>query len=406
MTHRDIFIREFSKFKKREIVNLLLLTAALNLIALFFDYFVVGDDFYYYVIDRCFINCTISLLLIIFFNNKYVQKYFVYIGFGIYIITGVGQILLLLVQNNPYYFGTIMVVMLAGVPLFFVAYVGTFMINMGFVILFAIVQYFEYSSEISTWISSVSIMLLYVLLIFSISHFLHKSISSIFFESVEIKKDNKKLKKNVAKSEKMIKKLNYDSIYSLAIIAESHDDFTGKHLQRVGCLSKELAENIPEDVYRENKLNKKEFVENIELASTLHDIGKIDIPMKILKKKGPLTIRERKIIETHSLKGYDILTNISALYENNKVMDMAKQIAKYHHENWDGSGYPKGLKDKEIPLSARIVSMTDYYDALTQDRPYRKALDEDVVLKMMKDNSAVKFDPELLKIFYEKRECR
>lgn len=406
MTHRDIFIREFSKFKKKDIIYLLLMTVAINLIALFFDYFIAGGDFYYYLIDRCFINCTISLLLIVFFNNKYVQKYFVYIGFGIYIITGVGQILLLLVQNNPYYFGTIMVVMLAGVPLFFVAYVGTFMINMGFVILFAIVQYFEYSSEVSTWISSVSIMLLYVLLIFFISHFLHKSISSIFFESVEIKKDNKKLKKNVAKSEKMIKKLNYDSIYSLAIIAESHDDFTGKHLQRVGCLSKELAENIPEDVYRENKLNKKEFVENIELASTLHDIGKIDIPMKILKKKGPLTIRERKIIETHSLKGYDILTNISALYENNKVMDMAKQIAKYHHENWDGSGYPKGLKEKEIPLSARIVSMTDYYDALTQDRPYRKALDEDVVLKMMKDNSAVKFDPELLKIFYEKRECR
>ena len=152
-------------------------------------------------------------------------------------------------------------------------------------------------------------------------------------------------------------------------------------------------------MYDDNKINKAKFIENIELASTLHDIGKIDIPMRILKKNGPLTDKERQIMQKHSIKGYEILTNISSLYDNNEIITLAKEIARYHHENWDGSGYPDGLSKFQIPFSARIVTITDYYDAITQDRPYRKALDKTVVKQMLIENSGIKFDPEILEIF-------
>lgn len=399
MTHKEVFVKEFSKFKSKDIKIMLLITILLNCIALIFDYLVSGPDFIYFFIDRFVINCGIALFLIIFFNNKYIKKYFVYIGFGIYIITGLGQIFLLLAQCNVYYFATLFLLLLSGMLLFFVAYIGTFMINLVFVIVFSVVQYINYSDDMVTWLLSVSILLAYVLMIFIISYFLHKNISSIFFETDKIKKDNKKLKQNVIKSECLIKKLNYDSIYSLAIIAESHDDFTGKHLQRVGELSKNLAEKLPKEFYDADKINKSIFIENIELASTLHDLGKIDIPMRILKKRGPLTDKERKVIQTHSIKGFEILTNISSLYDNNEIMTLAKEIARYHHENWDGSGYPDKISQLKIPLSARIVSITDYYDALTQDRPYRKALDKTVVKQMLIDNCGVKFDPTILEIF-------
>ncbi len=289
--------------------------------------------------------------------------------------------------------------MFSGVPLFFVAYIGTFMINIFFVIAFGVVQYINYSDDLLTWSTMVAILLVYVLFVFVISYFLHKNFSSIFFETNKIKKDNKVLKQNVIKSEGLIKKLNYDSIYSLAIIAESHDDFTGKHLQRVGELSKSLAEKLPKEFYERNKINKAIFIGNIELASTLHDIGKIDLPMRILKKRGPLTDKERKVIQTHSIKGFEILTNISSLYDNNEIMILAKEIARSHHENWDGSGYPDKISQLKIPLSARIVSITDYYDALTQDRPYRKALDKTVVKQMLIDNCGIKFDPAILEVF-------
>jgi len=206
MTHKDVFLKEFSKFKARDVKMMLLITIVLNCIMLIFDYFGSRADFIYFFIDRCVINGGFALLLILFFDNKYIKKYFVYIGFGIYIATGLGQILLLLVRCNEYYFATLFLLLLSGVLLFFVAYIGTFLINLFFVIVFGIVQYINYSDDLLTWFISVSILLSYVLLIFIISYFLHKNISSIFFETNKIKNDNKILKQNVIKAEGQIKK--------------------------------------------------------------------------------------------------------------------------------------------------------------------------------------------------------
>lgn len=399
MTHKDIFLKEFSKFKKSDIRALLLTTILLNSIMLITDYFVSGTDFRFYIIDHILINCSISLILLIFYDNKFIKKNFVYLGIAMYVITGYGQILLLLANSNVYYFATLYLLILLGLPIFFVAYKGIFMFNVSFVALFGIVQYFNYPNDALNVVISVEMLLGFVIAVFLISYMLHKNMSGIFCESEKIEKDNTQLKQSVDKSVGEIQKLNHDSIYSLAIIAESHDDFTGGHLERVGMLSKRLASMLPDETFLESGTDKKLLLENIELASTLHDIGKIDIPVDILKKNGKLTPEERTTMETHSIKGYEILANIAELHNNNKTILLAKDIAKYHHENWDGTGYPKGLKKTNIPLSARIVSITDFYDALTQDRPYRKAVDKKIVKQMMIDRSGIKFDPKIFDIF-------
>lgn len=131
---------------------------------------------------------------------------------------------------------------------------------------------------------------------------------------------------------------------------------------------------------------------NIQRGALLHDIGKIGVPDTILKNSGPLNESERRIMETHSQLGHDMLWDIDYLRP-------AIDIPYYHHENWDGSGYPHGLKGKEIPLAARLFAIVDVWDALRSDRVYRKAYPDDKVLKILKSDRGIKYDPELLDIF-------
>lgn len=134
-------------------------------------------------------------------------------------------------------------------------------------------------------------------------------------------------------------------------------------------------------------------------AAPLHDIGKIGVPDAILRKPGSLTPEEFDIIKEHTTIGARILSN-----SNNAVIQLAEIIAHYHHENWDGSGYPTGLKGNEIPLEARIVSLVDVYDALRSNRVYRAGLAEDVVLDFIKSQRGIKFDPELCDLFLKNTE--
>ena len=124
----------------------------------------------------------------------------------------------------------------------------------------------------------------------------------------------------------------------------------------------------------------------------LHDIGKIGIPETILNKPGKITAEERKIIETHPVMSYDIITKM-------KGLGAIANIAKYHHEKVDGSGYPEKLKKNEIPLISRIIAIADTYDALTSDRIYRSALKPEEALSYIKQNVGTIFDSELVKSF-------
>lgn len=138
----------------------------------------------------------------------------------------------------------------------------------------------------------------------------------------------------------------------------------------------------------------------ITTASSLHDIGKIYIPEEILNKPGRLTDEEFKIMKTHSELGADIIQDMH-LPQEKPLVHTAWEICRWHHERWDGKGYPDGLKGEEIPISAQVVSIADVYDALTSERCYKKAFDHDTAIKMILDGQCGQFNPILLKCLKE-----
>lgn len=138
----------------------------------------------------------------------------------------------------------------------------------------------------------------------------------------------------------------------------------------------------------------------ISTASSLHDIGKIGIDEKILNKPGRLTPEERKIMEKHTVIGADMLANLQ-MYEDEPLMKVAYQICRWHHERYDGKGYPDGLKGEEIPISAQVVALADVYDALTSERVYKKAYSHEEAVQMICNGECGTFNPLLLECLCE-----
>lgn len=180
-----------------------------------------------------------------------------------------------------------------------------------------------------------------------------------------------------------LKETFYSIVLALADTIEKRDPYTGGHTKRVMDYS--IAIGV------EMELSKKE-IEKLRLAAILHDIGKIGIRDEILLKKEKLSHEEFKIIQNHTIYGAEILHYVKQL------KDIIPGV-KYHHEEFSGSGYPDRLKGNEIPLIARIIAVADTFDAMTTDRPYRKALSVDEAMKELKDKAGKQFDPQVVDAF-------
>lgn len=179
--------------------------------------------------------------------------------------------------------------------------------------------------------------------------------------------------------------VNYYKQLGMATVCE--DSETELHEERVCLYALALAKKIGLE---------KEYGHDVFInAIKLHDIGKIGIPDHILFKNGRLTQKEYEVIKNHTLLGGQILC------EDTPTIRLAKEIALYHHEKWDGTGYPFGLKGKDVPLPARVCAVADVFDAMTTERPYKKAWSIDEATEEIKKESGKHFDPELIEVFLQ-----
>ncbi|WP_456400933.1 HD-GYP domain-containing protein [Mesoaciditoga sp.] len=190
----------------------------------------------------------------------------------------------------------------------------------------------------------------------------------------------KKMFGSVKKSES----LGFTLLKKLQLMASYRDNDTSEHTQRVGKVSEILAEELG---------LAPEMIIDVRLTAPLHDIGKIGIPDSILLKKGKLDEKEWEIMKTHTQIGAKILES------EFDILKCAQKIALYHHEKYDGSGYPTGLKGEEIPIEARIVTVADSFDAIVSERPYKPPRSYLDGLEELKKNSGTQFDPKVVDAF-------
>lgn len=202
-------------------------------------------------------------------------------------------------------------------------------------------------------------------------------------------------------AEKMIE-LQKNAVEGMATLIENRDGNTGEHVQNtkiyVSMILKYMYENkMHEDVVTES------FIKKVSHAATLHDVGKIKISDMILNKPGKFTPEEYEIMKNHAPYGGDIVKDVLGKNADDELLMITQDIARYHHEKWDGSGYPLGLKGEEIPLSARIMAVADVFDALVSKRVYKDAMSVDKAMEILKKDSGSHFDPEIVDVFIKIR---
>ena len=200
-----------------------------------------------------------------------------------------------------------------------------------------------------------------------------------------------------------MKNYNSEIVTSFATLVESRDSSTGSHVKRTKSYVKILLDEIKTNSLYSSIMT-KDFEDKMMNAAPMHDIGKISIPDTILQKPGKLTDEEYSVMKKHSVLGGEIIQEIFKDMDDKEFLNIAYDVTRYHHEKWNGNGYPEGLVGKEIPFSARIMAIADVFDAISAKRCYRDAMPLDKCFAIIKEGKGVDFDPVLTDLFLNAKE--
>lgn len=219
----------------------------------------------------------------------------------------------------------------------------------------------------------------------------------------ELQNYNDNLEQMVKEKTEIISELQHSIIHTLSDLIECRDGLTGGHVARTQKYLKILIDGLTQSNCYEDELQGIDADLLIESAQ-LHDIGKIGIPDMILNKPGKLTEEEFEVIKGHTTIGEKAINGAMQMTRSKEFLECAAIVAISHHEKWDGSGYPYGLKGKEIPLVGRLMAIADVYDALVSERPYKKALPHETAVSIIANETEKHFDPRLIDIFMRQSE--
>ena len=216
-----------------------------------------------------------------------------------------------------------------------------------------------------------------------------------------LKSKNLYLEEEVQKRAAQMSELQDVTIQAMASLAETRDEETGFHIKRTQLYVKRLAEELAK-LPKYKKVLTKERINIFYKSAPLHDIGKVGIPDSILLKPGKLTDNEFEVMKTHAVLGYSAINQAEQKAGRaHDFLEVAKEIALYHHEKWDGSGYPKGISGEKIPVCARLMAIADVYDALISKRVYKQAMSHEQAVEIIKEGKGKQFDPLLIDLFLE-----
>lgn len=214
-----------------------------------------------------------------------------------------------------------------------------------------------------------------------------------------LRDQNEYLENEIIKRTREVSAIQYVTILALTSLAETRDSDTGNHIRRTQHYVKSLATKL-KDHPRFGYFLSENMIETLFKSAPLHDIGKVGIPDAILLKPGKLTAEEFEIMKNHAILGRDAIEEAEKqLGMQVEFLNIAKEIAYTHHEKWDGSGYPCGLKGDEIPISGRLMAVADVYDALISRRVYKEGIPHDKALEIMVQGRGSHFDPDILDAF-------
>ena len=220
---------------------------------------------------------------------------------------------------------------------------------------------------------------------------LYKAICRMTQDQVEQTRSIRQLSNSTSKMQEGL-------IITMADMVENRDSDTGAHIQKTAAYVQIIVEGLKKKGYYAEKIT-PEFISDVVRSAPLHDVGKINIPDVVLNKPGKLTDEEYEIMKTHTTAGKLIMEHVISTVEGESYLKEARNMAAYHHERWDGKGYPEGLHGEEIPLSARIMAVADVFDALTSPRVYKPAFPLKKALDIIEEGSGTQFDEKCVEVF-------